>query len=216
MPRKPTTAVGNRVTLPNGVTARHQLFVNEWLIHRDGKRAAIAAGILPQHAATRASEWLDPEIHPAIALYVKERLRQIEERSLMSAVEVQQYIATVMKYEPLKYFTRSDPDGGGWLVTLEELRALPPHIGCLIESFEMKEVTSGSEKEGNVRVEKLVKVKLVSKATAMTLAAKHQLGEKVLGVNVNVDGNAFPWDQFFGRPAPSDPVKEKLEGTPRS
>jgi hypothetical protein len=43
------------------------------------------------------------------------------------------------------------------------------------------------------KVETRYRVKLVSKATAMTLAARHQLGDKL---NVSANVNTIDWDQL--------------------
>src|SRR4051794_25723737 len=78
-----------------------------------------------------------------------------------------------------------DPgDKGGWLISRDDYRALPQCIKCLIEEMESRTIKT---KDGTTNT---LWVRFVSKGQAMTLAAKHQLGDKVnLHQVVNID-----WD----------------------
>jgi Terminase small subunit len=156
------------------LTDKQRVFVAEYVIDMNATRAAVAAGYSPKTAASMGCQLLDHKAYPLVAVAVKKALADKELRAEKKADDVLRYIHTAMWYQPLMFFLPGDD--GGWLIDEDKVATLPPCIGCLIEEVERRTVVIG---EGANRKE-VTKfwVRLVSKTAAMTLAAKHQLGEK--------------------------------------
>jgi hypothetical protein len=113
------------------------------------------------------------------------------------ADDVLRYIHAAMFFCPADHF---DPGGkGGWLISQEGYRNLPPEIRCLVDEMEMRTVKTPA---GSVST---LWVRFVSKATAMTLAAKHQLGEKVAVTQTH------PWWEILANGIPDGPVEDEVE-----
>jgi phage terminase small subunit len=183
------------------LTDKQRAFVAEYVVDMNATRAATAAGYSARTAASLGCQLLDDDLHPLVAAEVRRALARKELAAERKADDVLRYIHTVMFFCPADYF---DPGGnGGWLISREEYRRLPFEIKCLVEEMEARTVKT---KAGRVST---LWVRFVAKATAMTLAAKHQLGEKV---NASMQGVVqLDWDAIagVGRPVP-DEIEERL------
>lgn len=181
----------------NGLTKKQRIFVSAYLKSKNGKAAAVEAGYgSPEVAASRL---LNGKRYPKVTASIDSHLAVIEERAVKSSEDVLRYIHDAMFFEPLRFFEPGD--NGGWLVSKDKYASLPPEIGCLIESVERRIIKL---KDGTT-IEKLW-VKLVSKATAMALAAKHQLGEKH---EIKGQVNVVNWD-VYTQPDVPDACAAKL------
>ncbi len=168
---KPAALAGREHKL----TDKQRAFACEYIRVRDATKAALAAGVSERSAASMGCQWLDRDRFPLVAAEVDRLLAQVEERSVMSAVEVRRYVHTVMQVSLPDYFLPGE--GGGWLISLDDFRRLPPHVKQLVEACEMHS-TETTTKDGRQVVQSVLRVRLVSKTTAMVLAAKYGLTER--------------------------------------
>lgn len=143
------------------LSVQQQMFVKELLADDfcNASRAAEKAGYKAPAAA--ANKLLKNSKIKAL-LGKEKRLR--EERCDLRAEEVLLFLKRALFFNPLRYFLPSED--GGWAI--EDPRKLPDEVGQLVDELEVKaiELPDGSKKV-------YYKVKLISKATALTLALKH-------------------------------------------
>lgn len=179
-PRRKPMPVGKG--RPHRLTDRQRRWIAEYLIDMNASRAAAVAGY--RHPDVAGSKLLNARKYPLVVAEVQRAMARKELVAEKKADDVLRYIHTAMFFCPADYF---DPGGnGGWLIDREDYRALPSAIKCLVEEMECIHLTS---RDGTTTTR--LWVRFVSKATAMTLAAKHQLGEKVV-VHQGVD-----WDSLL-------------------
>lgn len=182
------------------MTAKQQLFVHEYLLTRNATESARKAGY--KNPDVRAAELRNPAKNPLVAKAIADGLAKVNEQTVLDAVGVQQYIHTAMTFQPLKYFT---PSEGGWLLTEEQFKNLPDHIGQLVEDMTVKETAKVNDDGTETRVLQYW-VKFVSKTKAMDLAAKHQLGEKHLSEKkITID-----WSGLGRPPEAGDAVEAEI------
>jgi len=171
------------------LTDKQRAFVAEYVTDMNATRAAIAAGYSAKSAASAACQLLDATRFPLVARAVKAALAEKELRAERKADDILRYIHVAMYCEPLRFFEPGD--NGGWLIDEDKLDQLPSHIGCLIEEVERRSIKIGEGE--NAHESTKLWVKLVSKTSAMTLAPKHQLGERAVTTNLN-------WDILLTKP----------------
>jgi hypothetical protein len=155
-----------------GLTPKQAIFVAELEKHGIPARAAETAGY--KHPSSAGAKLINPEYHPFVAAAVGRALERRKGSGIKTADEVLKYIHCTMFFNPLHFFEPGDQ--GGWLVDESKWSSIPPEIGCLIESVELRTVTV--ETLAGCVTSRKVWVKLVSKTQAMMLAARHQLGDK--------------------------------------
>ncbi len=116
---------------------------------------------------------------------------------MRKADDILRYIHAAMFFCPADHF---DPGGkGGWLISQEDYRNLPSEIRCLVEEMEMRTVKTPA---GSVST---LWVGFVSRTTAMTLAAKHELGETV------AVSQTSPWWEILANGIRDGPVEDEVE-----
>jgi len=132
---------------------------------------------------------------PAIQAFLGKIKRKREERTELSSDDIWRYLHRVLFYNPLSLFK---VDSDGW--TIENPDDIPEEIGQLIEKMEFK---SRTDTDGNVT--NTFQVELVSKATALSIAAKHAL---VQHVKIKL---GFPFEKLCdnGQPEPDD-IEQRL------
>ncbi len=158
---------------PHRITDKQRVWINEYIIDTNGARSARVAGF--KHPVVAAAKLLNPHKYPLVAIEVRKALAEKEQRAEMKAEDVLRYVHTVLRVCIPDYFLPRD--GGGWLISLEDCRSLPPHVKQLVESCEMHN-TETTLRHGRQVVESVLWVKIVSKTTAMTLACKYGLTER--------------------------------------
>jgi hypothetical protein len=172
-------------------------------------------GITQTEAARRAGykdpdgmacKLMNPNECPLVVRAIEAGLAERSKKAKMSGDDVLQYLHNTMTFRPLDHFKPGR--NGKWEITEEALKALPPEIGMLIE--EVETVTS-TDPDGAVTSKCLVR--LVPKRIAMTLAAKHQLGEKltVQGTVVRVNWDDLTSMQQRALDGP-DPIEQRILG----
>jgi phage terminase small subunit len=183
------------------LTGKQLRFVSEYLIDLNGTRAAVAAGYKPNNAAVQASFLLDPERNPLVVMRIEKLKAEKALRSKLTGDELLARISAGITFNPTHWFERGESRAGvpGWLMTEEQMRALPTEIGALIEEMEARTVTrDGAE----VR---RVWVKFVSKLGLINVAAKHLLSE-----NLSVKHSMSPWDALADRVDAAAQVEAKV------
>jgi len=191
-----------RPTKTSRITPRQQKYIDHYLLHRKPEEAARTAGY--STPGVMGYKLLDPKQFPLVAKACSEALAEQSKRTLLKADDVLRYIHSAIEFNPLKWFIASED--GDWIITEENYRSLPDEVGKLIEKVtrKVKEV----EVNGETKREVWFKVEFVSKTVAMSLAAKHQLGEKMTVTTVSVN-----WDDLLkGKPMlPSeDPIEVEI------
>lgn len=202
-----------------GLTYKQKTFVDEMTKNPNGSPADAAkvAGYAQPEVA--ASNLMNPDKYPLVAGAVRDALFKAQQESAKQGIDalkqpndILSYIQTVMYFQPLQFFLPGDK--GGWLISEEDFKLLPPAIGCLIESIERRvsRVSIGKGENATVREEITFWVRLVSKTKAMELAAKHQLGTLL-----NVQGKVFvDWDSLtrtseqVSRDLTDDPIERRI------
>ena len=180
---------------PHRLTDKQRVWIAEYITDMNCTRAARVAGF--KHPDVASAKLLNPDKFPLVARAVREAIARKELVAERKADDVLRYIHAAMFFCPGDYF---DPGGkGGWLISQESHRNLPPQIKCLIEEMETRTVET---EEGTTHT---LWVRFVSKATAMTLAAKHQLGEKIA-----VTTNSLSWE-IIAAGVPDGPVPDLVE-----
>jgi hypothetical protein len=117
------------------------------------------------------------ELHKALA--------RKELAATMKADEVLAYIHAALNFSPADFF---EPSGrGGWLISQTDYRRLPVQVKRLITEIQTRSTITADGTETHK-----LWCKFVSKETSLTLAAKHQLGEKMTVFN-----NTFDWGSFL-------------------
>ncbi|MBA4063620.1 MAG: hypothetical protein C0501_07890 [Isosphaera sp.] len=176
---------------PERISAKQQAFVGAYLRTRNATRAAVAAGYPERSAHTRGSELLDGKTY-LVAAEVRRRLDALDKRAMLDADAVLWYLHAAMLFCPADYCLPGD-GGGRWRAAAEDVRAWPPEVKALVEEMEVRP-------DGSVRV------RFVSKAAAMALAAKYQLGGKARVVVQQIDWSGL----LRGGPPDPDPVEERI------
>lgn len=145
---------------------KQQAFVLEMMADPsfNASRAAKRAGYAnPPQAANRLLK--DSRIKAMLGKETHER----NERVRLGSDEVLAYIRDVLFFNPMEHFFPNED--GTW--TVKDLQALPENVARLIDTIKVKviELPNGATKSE-------FEVRLVSKATALALAAKHVGVEK--------------------------------------
>lgn len=186
-------------TKAKSVSNQQAVFIEQMIAGATQTEAARKAGF--SQPDVYACELLNPSRFPLVVKAVQKGLAEREAKAVKTGDDILRYIHTAMFYNPLQFFEAGEK--GGWLLSEEKYKEIPPQLGCLIEEIERREVITDS---GSV-----VKfwVKLVSKTVAMSLAAKHQLGEKISVNHLHVN-----WDDLAERGAglaKPDPLERRIE-----
>lgn len=155
----------------DGITPKQALFIDEFVKHGDGKKAAMKLGVSDKSAGPMAATWLSPDHYPLVAQEVKDKMAALEERSMLTAEYTRRFMYDVLSVNLLNYFEPGE--NGAWELTMSAVKSLPPEVAVLIESFEQVTINL----KGGGQIKKLL-VKLISKTAALALAARYTLVAK--------------------------------------
>jgi len=187
-----------------GLNGRQLLFISEYLKCRNSTQAARAAGY--KSPANQGCVLMNENLNPLVVLKIREGLAELEAEAKLEAKDVLAYIHSVMTFQPLLFF-RPGPDG--WETTEEEFKNLPKEVHRLVENVTVKHKQT-TDSTGEDVIETIYSVSIVSKATAMALAAKHQLGE----INHNVH-HVVNWNDLARRRSKPDLVEQAIADVER-
>lgn len=170
------------------LTDKQRVFVAEYLVDRDPKRAAIEAGYSVATAGAQGGKLLK---HPLIAKMIRSCVDTILDKTEFRAEDVLQELAYCALRDPIDLC-----DENGILVT--DLRLLPKRMRRTIDSIKQT-VVIRTDEDGNQHKTVTNELKLVPKLGAIDAAMKHfglYAPTKVEGeVNVNLN-----WDEFYKCP----------------
>lgn len=95
---KPARATG---TKKETITARDQIFVNEYLVHLNPHRAALAAGYSETVARTRAFTWVaNPEAKPLVYQAIQKAMEERSIRTQVTADKVLEHLWNIVIADP--------------------------------------------------------------------------------------------------------------------
>lgn len=201
----------SRVKVSERISDKQWAFLNALRDDPSISRTEAARRAGYANPAVEGSKLVNPNQYPLVAMEYEKVLQERRNAAKLSGDGVLEYIHNTMTFEPLKFF--SPGKNGRWEITLEGLKALPREIGMLIEHVEVVDL----ELPDGTKVQK-ASVRLVSKTVAMSLAAKHQLGEKVsvsgTVVHVNWDELATMQQRRLAQAEEVktvDPVEQRIE-----
>lgn len=168
------------------LTVQHRRFAAEYIATGSKKEAARAAGI----SAGRALH------NPGVVRMVQEGMQKMEEKCELKGEYVRQYILDVLELCPTDYFIVSET--GEWMIDPENFRLLPREVKRLVEGVEVKRVGR----------EMLWKVNFVSKQSALAMAARFTLVQKIDHRVAQV-----PWEELAAQAERdvADPIAERLK-----
>jgi phage terminase small subunit len=158
------------------LSLRQRAFVEEYSAHFCLLRAARNAGYARGNSANR----LLKRCNIQRALQAK-----LEERSLVSdltANYVRDYIQSILEFHPTDYFILG-PDNC-WMIDPETFRNLPHEVKRLVDGVEMRIVAGRC----------MFTVNFISKAAALSLAARFTLTQKV-----QAEVSQVPWEEICGQ-----------------
>ena len=135
----------------------------------------IASDMFNAAEAARRAGYKNPAVR-ACKLLKDKRIQAIlgkakqdrEERTKLTSDQIWEYLHSVLALNPLKLFQAQED---GWYVT--DLEEIPDEVGVLIEEVQVEE-----HDDGNGGVRRRLRVKLVSKASALAIAAKHSIPQQ--------------------------------------
>ena len=177
-----TTALAVRGVNPKRLTDKQRMFIAEYLVDMNGKRAAIAAGYSARSAKVRAAKLLK---HPLVSKAIGNCQRKDLESLGLDRERIVQELACVALRDPIDL---CDENG---LIRVDDLRQLPERIRRCIDSIKCRQRTDAN---GNVTQE--IELRLSPKTPAIELALKHfgLLGPDKHDVNVKAQ---FDWDRLY-------------------
>jgi phage terminase small subunit len=179
------------------MTQRMRTFCNLLLASETWDQTAAAKEAGYSSPAQSASGLLkDPRIQALLGKEMRER----EERCQLKADDVLNFLRSGLFFNPLRLFKPTKD--GKWLI--ENPDDLPEEVGRLIEEMKVKVV---EHEDGTFT--SMFEIKLVSKATLLTMAMKH----------LNLDGTrkvevaaklGLDWDALSGRDSDEDPITQTI------
>ena len=135
----------------NGLTPKQAKFVDRFLVHQNGTRAAIEAGYSEKYASDLAYQNLQK---PVIKQMVRDRQRALAEQNSVDQQRVIQEYARIAFADPRKMFNQNDE--------LVPLTHLDDDTAAAVQSLDVE-----SGKKAPVRV------KFASKVAALDSLSKH-------------------------------------------
>jgi hypothetical protein len=182
----------NRLTLMQRMFVKHLLGSVDFNLSAAAKEAGYAN---PAQMGTKLLK------NKAIRALLGKEMRLREETADLKIEMVQEYLYHALWHNPLDHFWNN---GDGF--TVIDPASIPPHIGRLIESIDLKKTTN--PKTGEVTEE--FKVKLVSKSTVLGLVMKHK-GMMIEKHEVE-SKVAINWDEMYTHdPYAVDLIEKRIE-----
>lgn len=130
-----------------------------------------------------------------VSLILEKRMRDAEFASKLTPEYVREYLLGVLEFCPTDYFTPAED--GGWLCDPDTFSRLPHEVRRFVDHVEYR----------RVRGNQFLAVTFVSKTSALTIAAKYVLTQKIA-----VAAAVVPWDQLAAEaPALDDDVERRLD-----
>ncbi len=166
------------------MTDKERLFCLEMCANKTFRptEAAKAAGYA---GAPQAAVKLMKRSH--IKAFLGKVKREREERTPLSSDQIWEYLHRILFFDPRQYFRPASSGNGEYFeITAKSMHELPEEVAQLIEGAELRtEYNSDGEPESQY-----YKIKMISKATALGIAAKHAIPQRHI-VNHPIDFDAL-------------------------
>ncbi len=153
---------------PKQLNDKERVFVDEYLVDTDPKRAALAAGYSATMAASKAYQWVsNGKVKPHVYAAIQKALQARSERTKVTVDRVVQELAAIAFADMSTYLTF---DGAGTTVRLD-WSDLPAGATKIIQEITQEEHTGGRGHDtGQI---KRTKFKLYSKLDALEKLGRH-------------------------------------------
>jgi phage terminase small subunit len=153
---------------PKQLNDKERVFVDEYLVDTDPKRAALAAGYSATMAASKAYQWVsNSKVKPHVYAAIQKALQARSERTKVTVDRVVQELAMIAFADMSTYLTF---DRAGTTVRLDWSK-LPEGATRIIQEITQEEHTGGRGHDtGQI---KRTKFKLYSKLDALEKIARH-------------------------------------------
>jgi len=162
------------------LNSKERIFVDEYLLHLNPERAAIAAGYSRSMARTKAYQWVsDGKRKPHVFSAIKAALDKRSKRTEIKQDLVLRELAKIAFLDPREFF-----DSKG---RLRELASLPEDVAGAVAGFDAIEVPA---KKKGAKTVTLKKIKFADKLKALDSLARH-LGMFVDRVQHGLDQQAL-------------------------
>lgn len=182
-----------------GMTARQQLFVIEYLKNPVGKEAAERAGFKSPAAA--AVKLLDGKQYPQVCEAI---LQGMEEKRKKSTIEAHHIVEELAKVGFLNVKRLFDKEG-----SLLPVHELPDDVACCVKEFKVSQRVGMGAKGEQVKV-RTVEVKLHDKLNALQQLANHLGFLKEVQV-INTTNVVVDWGGLHGRRQIVDVVEQQIQ-----
>lgn len=143
-----------------GLTRRQSRFIDEYLLDRNGKKAAIRAGYKPAGAECQASRMLR---NVKVETAVKKAIAEQQKRTQVTTDKVLAALWEVANSDFLDIYQK---DG-----TLKSIHEMPEETRRAIASIEIKEC--GTNEDGGSKPSKTMKVRFWDKLRALEMLGRH-------------------------------------------
>jgi phage terminase small subunit len=144
------------------LTAKQQVFVQEYLVDLNATQAAIRAGYSPKSARAYGAENLTK---PDIAAALQEAMQKREERTEITQDMVLREYAKLAFLDPRRFY-----DANGNLIDIPDLA---PEVAATLSAMEVSWERDGEDAEGKPRFCAVRKIKFSDKKAALDSIARH-------------------------------------------
>jgi len=144
------------------LTAKQQVFVQEYLVDLNATQAAIRAGYSPKSARAYGAENLTK---PDIAAALQEAMQKREERTEITQDMVLREYAKLAFLDPRRFY---DDDGN-----LLPVKDLPDDVAAALASMEVVFERDGEDDKGRPQFAAVRKIKFSDKKAALDSIARH-------------------------------------------
>ncbi len=194
-----TTELKSRGVNEDRLTDKQRIFLYQYLVDSNSKRAAIAAGYSEKTATQKGAQLLQ---HPLIKAQLGKLQRQDVIKLELSREEIlkQLYYACTRDVGDFE-------DENGQVHT--SLRAIPERLRACIDGFEVEQQSFTDRETGETTITQKIKVKLSPKLGAIDLAMKHKglFAAEKHEVTVGV----FNWDALAKAPEQSNIIEARVK-----
>lgn len=178
-------------------------FIAEFAVDGNGAQAAIRAGYPPRSAHVQACRLLK---HPKVAAIVGKMTRDQQEELRLTRKRILLHLAACALRNGKDFV---DKDGRLILWKNQNLRDLPDHVTCAIDSIKQKKRRYRDE-EGNLVEEIETELLLTSKLKALEMAMKHKGMFAAEKLDARVAVGVIDWDTLFKQDGLKDPIEQQL------
>jgi hypothetical protein len=184
------------------ITAMQEAFIEYYVRTLNRKEAALLAGYSPRCAGEMARRLLNGVYYPLVEQKIRKLLQARQQDAAMDGAAILRFIHAVIQFKPADWFVPGSD--GGWVVDRTDYHVMPDSMKMIIE-----EVKATTVQLPDSTTTTMLNVKFISKTAMLALAAKYQLGDRVMEEQPQAQ---IDWSELFGR-QPKQLVQVKVIGT---